>query len=249
MFFTQFFAKMGVKGKEFKEKADQKMRLSEAIEQLAQENAPILPTDNRENRLIFAPKGDKSTQPEGKNTSCPKSNSPKEKLNRLYQQPKPERLSLLKPCPICSGRLFVAGQGGGFFCTTCQPGIEGHPVEATGKGTWKIPADRELIPVNYNLLGPLQSDPQPEQVTEQQRRYFQEAWPWIKGNKAQLLKSGWTMATLVGRSKFKWPYGRWGLAWLPVWTRDRLQVTISDKGAIVFTFHYCGKTVQQTANP
>nr|WP_320010108.1 hypothetical protein [uncultured Desulfobulbus sp.] len=222
------------------------MRFSDAIEQLAQGNAPILPTENRQNCLNFAPKGKNTTQPGGKNTPGPKNNRPKDRRNRQRRPPKPERLAFLQPCPLCFGRSFVVGNGGGFFCTTCQPGIEGHPVEAAGQAS---KTGRGSMPVNSRFGHLLPADQQPEQVTEQQRRYFQEAWPWIKENKAQLLKSGWTLAALVGRSKFKWPYGRWGLAWLPVWTRDQLQVTISDKGAIVFTFRYCGKTVQQTANP
>lgn len=225
------------------------MRLSDAIDQLAQGNAPILPSENRENRLIFAPKGEKTTQPDDKNAPAPTNDGPKEKRNRHQQQPKPERLTFLQPCPICSGRSFVAGTGGGFFCTTCQPGIEGQPVEAAGRGTRLTTADRELLLVNDNFSGSQPADPQPGQVTDRQRQHLMAAWPWIKENKAQLLGAGWTMAALVARSKYRWPCGSWGLAWLPVWTRDQLQVTINDRGIIIFTFQYCGKTVTQTVKP
>ncbi|MGE4401822.1 MAG: hypothetical protein AB7F61_09055 [Desulfobulbus sp.] len=141
----------------------------------------------------------------------------------------------------------MAGSGGGFFCTTCQPGIEGHPVEATGQTTRKArPALEPMPAVDHNHLGLAVTDPQPELVTAQQREFFRVAWPWIKENKAQLIQAGWTMTALVARSKFRWPCGRWGLAWFPVWKREQLQVTINDRGSIVFTFRYCGKAVTQT---
>jgi hypothetical protein len=45
---------------------------------------------------------------------------------------RPEKLKFLKPCSICFGREFIHRENGGFFCTNCQPGIEGHPVIALG---------------------------------------------------------------------------------------------------------------------
>jgi hypothetical protein len=241
---------MRVKGEQFKEKAGQKMRLSDAIDQLAQGTAPNLPPEARHNRPFFIHEVSKNTKTRKQEAPCPKKKEQPRRQTRPRTMPKPERLAFLHPCPICSGRSFVAGNGGGFFCTTCQPGIEGHPVEATGKTTRKArPALEPMPAMDHNHLILAATDPQPEQVTAQQREFFQAAWPWIKENKAQLTRSGWTMAALVSRSKFRWPCGRWGLAWLPVWKREQLQVTINDRGSIVFTFRYCGKIATQTAKP
>ncbi len=51
---------------------------------------------------------------------------------RRLKKPRPERLKFLKPCPICRGKEFTHGKNNGFFCNTCQPGIEGTPVIAAG---------------------------------------------------------------------------------------------------------------------
>lgn len=45
---------------------------------------------------------------------------------------RPERFSFLRPCPLCCGINFIAGNEGGFFCQICQPGIMGTLVEAGG---------------------------------------------------------------------------------------------------------------------
>ncbi|HHD64639.1 MAG TPA: hypothetical protein ENK96_09825 [Desulfobulbaceae bacterium] len=54
------------------------------------------------------------------------------KNNGHRVSPKPEQLKFLKPCPICGGCDFIHGHEGGFFCISCQPGIEGLPVRALG---------------------------------------------------------------------------------------------------------------------
>jgi len=225
------------------------MGLFDAIEQLATGMAPITPVGGLKKSQDSPPKSGEFDPPRSKNTPGRQEGSKRTQSKHPAPQPKPERLTFLHPCPICYGRLFVAGRGGGFFCTTCQPGIEGQPVEAAGRMSKRTQADCELVPVNYDLPEALQGDKKPDPVTDQQRKYFRAAWPWIKENKAQLLAAGWTMAALVGRSKFRWPYGQWGLAWLPVWTREQVLVTINDKGAIAFTFRYCEKTITQTAKP
>ncbi len=56
----------------------------------------------------------------------------KGKNNGHQKAPNPEKLKFLKPCPICGGRDFIHGHEGGFFCISCQPGIEGLPVLALG---------------------------------------------------------------------------------------------------------------------
>ncbi len=160
------------------------------------------------------------------------------------QKRKPERLSFLFPCPICQGTSFVHGNAGGFYCKTCQPGIEGHLVEATGKNkperiTTKAAAGDDQIP------GPKPMD----RAGELQQQAFAVAWPWIKENKAQLLSAGWTMAALVRRGKFKWPYGKWGVAWLSVWIREGATFSLGSRGEIIFSFQNNGKTVKQTAFP
>ncbi|MGD9949323.1 MAG: hypothetical protein AB7U29_12715 [Desulfobulbus sp.] len=160
---------------------------------------------------------------------------------------KPERLSFLAPCPVCRGRAFLHIDGGGFACRTCQPGLFGYPVEAAGEDRPIPAADIDLLPVGDHhdtgtTISALNDEP-----TEQQRANFAAAWPWIKENKAALLAAGWTMAALVGRSKFRWPVGPWGVAWLPVWTRPGVVVSVDQRGALAFVFSSGGRTITQKA--
>jgi hypothetical protein len=55
------------------------------------------------------------------------------------------------------------------------------------------------------------------------------------------------MAALVRRSKFRWPYGPWGFAWLPVWSKPGVVVTINRQGGIQFEYQSNGRTIRQTA--
>ena len=162
---------------------------------------------------------------------------------------KPERLAFLQPCPLCEGRQFIHGAGGGFYCVTCQPGQQGQPVEAAGP-------DRQAPTITPEDLEPAGDVDTPHQAgtadtgpTEAQRAHFRAAWAWITKNREPLLAAGWTPATLFRRARYHWPYGTWGVAWLPVWDRPGLAVTIGPRGAIVFTYPSHGRTITQTAHP
>lgn len=161
---------------------------------------------------------------------------------------RPERLSFLAPCPICHGRAFLHIDGGGFFCRTCQPGFFGHPVEAAGPDRPAPPPDIDLHTArDYHEMAAAMSTPNDE-PTEQQRAHFAAAWPWIKENKTALLAAGWTMAALVRRARYRWPYGPWGVAWLPAWSIPGAAVSVGRRGGIVFVFSSGGRTITQTAH-
>ncbi|MDD2464113.1 MAG: hypothetical protein PHI97_08950 [Desulfobulbus sp.] len=160
---------------------------------------------------------------------------------------KPERLSFLAPCPVCRGRSFLHIEGGGFACRSCAPGLFGYPVEATGPDRQEPSLDAEFIPSGEGNETSAITQPARIPPNEEQLANFAAAWPWIKENKAALLAAGWTIAALVRRSKFRWPAGPWGLAWLPVWIKPGLVVTIGRRGGIVFTFQSSGRIIQQEA--
>ena len=96
---------------------------------------------------------------------------------------------------------------------------------------------------------PHQADTTDTGPSEAQRAHFRAAWAWITKNREPLLASGWTPATLFRRARYRWPYGPWGVAWLPVWDRPGLAVTIGTRGEIVFTFPSHCRTITQTAHP
>lgn len=161
---------------------------------------------------------------------------------------KPERLSFLSPCPVCHGRAFLHIDGGGFTCRTCQPGLFGYPVEATGADRKAPTITPEDLKPASDIDTPHQDDTASTEPTAQQRAYFRAAWPWITKKREILLAAGWTPATLFRRAKYRWPSGPWGVAWLPVWSRPGVEVTIGQRGEIVFTYSSSGRVITQAAH-
>lgn len=159
---------------------------------------------------------------------------------------KPERLSFLAPCPVCHGRSFLYIEGGGFACRTCQPGLFGDPVEAAAPEGHSPDQDPELLTTvgNSELITPMQ--PTRNQPPEEALAHFAAAWPWIKEHRTALLAAGWTMAALVRRAKYRWPYGPWGVAWLPVWSRPDVTVSLGS-GKLHFIYQSNGRTIRQVA--
>ena len=161
---------------------------------------------------------------------------------------KPQRLSFLDPCPLCNGRAFLHLVGGGFICRTCHPGLFGYPVEAAGMDRPASSLDTDLLLVGDNP-DTATSDPAPNaEPTQQQRAHFTAAWPWIKKHKPALLAAGWTMAALVRRARCRWPYGLWGVAWLPLWSKPDVVISMGRRGEIVFVFSSGGRIITQTAH-
>lgn len=170
-------------------------------------------------------------------------------LSRQRKKPagKSEKLSFLRPCPLCEGRDFVLGSNGGFFCTVCLPETSGQPVEATGP-------DREKTDLNMSFQAAGMIDAMPRrsdkhQITAQERENFNKAWPWIKERMPELLAGGWSRAALLRRGKFRHPSGNWGVAWLSVWKQPFLHVTIDNQGSIIFHFLSNERTIRQTSRP
>lgn len=160
---------------------------------------------------------------------------------------KPERLSFLAPCPVCHGRSFLHIDGGGFVCRTCQPGFFGYPVEATGPDRQAPNLDPELLPAGESRDIPAIRQPVDNQPPEEALAHFAVAWPWVKKHRSALLAAGWTMAALVRRARYRWPCGPWGLAWLPVWSKPGVMVTLVRDGKIQFAYESNGRTIKQIA--
>jgi len=183
---------------------------------------------------------------EGPDTWRPSPTETEERRRILNR--KPERLSFLSPCPVCHGRAFLHIDGGGFVCRTCQPGLFGHPVEATGPDRPTPGTDVDLFPAGADFDTAATMPAPNDEPTEQQRAHLAAAWPWIKENKTALLAAGWTMAALVRRARYRWPYGPWGVAWLPVWSIPGVAVSVGRRGEITFVFSSGGRTITQAAH-
>lgn len=78
---------------------------------------------------------------------------------------------------------------------------------------------------------------------------FKAAWPWLKANCELLLATGWTKAELFQRGRFRCPLGKWGVAWLDVWRKEDLSVSIVTRGQIVFKYANNNRMIQQSAFP
>ena len=121
------------------------------------------------------------------------------------------------------------------------PAIATAPPKAPARDHHQTTAE-DSGPVTWRL-----SLAETDEPTEQQIVYFRAAWLWIKENKSALLAAGWNVAALVRRGRCRWPYGSWGVAWLPTWIIPDLAVSIGRMGEIVFIFPYSGRTIKQTA--
>lgn len=158
-------------------------------------------------------------------------------------KPKTEKLKFLKPCPICQGREFTHGKNGGFFCNSCQPGIDGQPVTALGHRK-PLEAGNSLPGVAQQPRGtkPAQSN----RPAGPEQQYFQAAFPWIREHLPELLAAGWTRPELFRRGHRTWPAGNWGIAWVSAWSKKNLVVSIGHRGKLIFRFTSGGRNIKQT---
>lgn len=70
------------------------------------------------------------------------------------------------------------------------------------------------------------------------------ALEWLRVHKNVLLLAGWTAPELYRRDKSR------GLAWVSLWDKESLEVSIKEDGVIVFQFQSATKrTITQTARP
>lgn len=88
-------------------------------------------------------------------------------------------------------------------------------------------------------------------LDEKNAEYFRAAWPWLQANLPGLLSAGWHRRALFQRGKNRYPAGQWGVAWLPVWRKKGLSLTLNrHTGAIAFHFSGTdGRPITQTAHP
>ena len=154
----------------------------------------------------------------------------KGKNNGHQKAPKPEKLKFLKPCPICGGRDFIHGHKGGFFCISCQPGIEGLPVLALGYR--KPPEKAKGLPC----------------PTCGATTYGKEEKGFLLPDGT--VTDGWTRPELFRRDSCVWPLRKWGLCWLPVWKKPNVKIKVEDSGRLIFSFTGVdGRRIEQTAFP
>lgn len=70
------------------------------------------------------------------------------------------------------------------------------------------------------------------------------ALEWLKDHKEVLRLAGWTASELYRRDKSK------GLAWVAIWDKEDLGITVKDGGVIAFQFQGAtNQTITQTARP
>ena len=172
----------------------------------------------------------------------------KQKQTRLQivNTAKAEKLSFLKPCSLCNGRIFISKQKGGFFCIKCQPNQKGIRVFAAGN---RKKSEKEGD-THQNQVEKKPSAIQ-RKATVENRNHCQTAFTWIMDNLTELQEVGWKHPALFRRGKQRFPIGAWGVAWFPIWTKTNLQINICKRsGAIRFSFIGTdGRAISQAAYP
>jgi hypothetical protein len=190
--------------------------------------------------------GSKTGENEENQKYCTKNETnrlPAANLSREKTSSRPEKLSFLRPCPICHGRNFIYGAAGGFFCVVCQPGIQGQPVEATGPERPQAEQKREGQGGDFSSSA---SWIEREKISDQDLENFTAAWPILKEIMPALIAAGWSRAALLCRRRHR---GSRGIAWFPVWRKPGLSVDIGQHGELVFTFPSGNQEIRQTAWP
>lgn len=156
---------------------------------------------------------------------------------------KPVELAFLQPCPVCNGVDFAMNEARKLVCTTCFPSGSGLKVRPA-------PQKRPVESQKEGEFDLIEQDTE-DATAAQREQCFQSAVPWIEKHLPELLKTGWTREELFGKCSQAWPYGGWGVAWLPVWLKKHLTVSTNQHtGAICFHFSGTdGRPVTQTAHP
>ncbi len=145
-----------------------------------------------------------------------------------------------------------------------QQGQQGHLIEgAPGAPRGRDAAGAQKQDVSYNKNSALKASAPgapgapaknikfEKKITPAMLRSWRIARPWLLAHLMELQAAGWTRAKLFragGRLRF--PFGPWGIAFLPVWTKPGVQIEIEDAGAIRWTWvDATGKTITQAARP
>jgi len=138
---------------------------------------------------------------------------------------------LLKLCCICGGVDFIHGHKGGFFCCECQP--DAHPgerVKAGGRIATRAGNDSND---GNTPKGLAKKDTIPANAVE-----------WLRKHRAELKAAGWKPAEIYRRNRSR------GIAWLFLWGKRDVQVTMQHDGSIAFSFtDTLGRVIRQVARP
>ncbi|BCO08794.1 hypothetical protein GF1_11700 [Desulfolithobacter dissulfuricans] len=91
--------------------------------------------------------------------------------------------------------------------------------------------------------------PRRQRLEGEARRCFHAAFPWLMEHLPELLAAGWTRPELFRRDKTAWPVGRWGVAWLSVWSKKNLTIALGVQGELTFSFPSSGRQIVQRTYP
>lgn len=147
----------------------------------------------------------------------------------------------LHPCPLCGGELFNEGTHGGYCCIACQGLPERGGIARVGEAgdtnKWWL---RNENATQRND----QSTTKDATIAKKKVKLSPIALKWLKGHKDDLRLSGWTARELYRRNKSI------GIAWVEIWNKPGLEITVKDDGVIAFQFPTAtGQMITQTARP
>ena len=137
------------------------------------------------------------------------------------------------PCAGCGSRTYTLVKDGYIF-----------PDGSTADG-WHCSGERcgaKLF--SGNKKADRRQDNDKSDSPEPSDRISPAAVSWLRGHRDELRKAGWTAPELWRLDKSK------GIAWLGIWSKPDVQVTLGPAGRIIFRFADAfGRTIQQTAWP
>lgn len=131
---------------------------------------------------------------------------------------------------------------------TCRQAIQG----ATSRNTELVANVANVARVGEQKKenrGPAKAT-HPARVTPGMVTGWRAAREWITARLPELEAAGWTRRELFQAGRLRFPHGAWGMAWLSLWTKAGVEVSITHSGGITFSWiEASGRTVTQTARP
>lgn len=98
--------------------------------------------------------------------------------------------------------------------------------------------DEDLIGTEELLKNPI--------LAKEQARAYARAVSWMRENREDLERAGWTVEELFRIGAMAYPYSEWGPAWMTLWNNDKCEPRLNDRGHIEFVLHEPGGDVVQT---
>lgn len=83
-------------------------------------------------------------------------------------------------------------------------------------------------------------------LARDQVRAHARALAWMRANREELERAGWSVERLFHIGTLAYPYSDWGPGWLTLWNNEKCEPRLDGRGNLEFVLHEAGGDVVQT---